>query len=99
MLGRDAFMWSDRVGLKGATNGEHEVANSTACAAVFAFKPKPMVRRMNESNHRRMSGETDHVTCMYELESLRTPEEKSPRRGGRHNRESARNELVLLPKR
>ena len=42
MLGRDAFMWSDRVGLKGATNGEHEVANSTACAAVFACTPRPI---------------------------------------------------------
>ena len=68
MLGRDAFMWSDRVGLKGATNGEHEVANSTACATVFAFKPKPMVRRMKESNIRA----TDHVTyATYEKRKAR----------------------------
>ena len=56
MLGRDAFMWSDRLGLKGATNGD-KVANSTACATVFAFKPKPtMVRRMKSKMAESQSG-------------------------------------------
>ena len=46
MLGRDAVMWSDRIGLKGETNGSGD-ANSTAGATVFARAP--MVRRMRQS--------------------------------------------------
>ena len=38
MLGRDAVMWSDRIGLKGETNGSED-ANSTAGATVFARAP------------------------------------------------------------
>ena len=46
MLGRDAVMWSDRIGWKGETNGSGD-ANSTAGATVFARAP--MVRRMRQS--------------------------------------------------
>ena len=46
MLGRDAVMWSDRIGLRGETNGSED-ANSTAGATVFARAP--MVRRMRQS--------------------------------------------------
>ena len=44
-------MWSERLGLKGAANGG-EVANSTACATVFACTPMPpmvaMIKQKNE---------------------------------------------------
>ena len=46
MLGRDAVMWSDRIGLKGETNGSED-ANSTAGATVFA--QPPMAIRMRQS--------------------------------------------------
>ena len=50
MLARDALIWSDRLGLKGETNGG-KVANSTVAAADFACKP--MVQSKNEAEQTR----------------------------------------------
>lgn len=58
MLARDELMWSDRLGLKGETK-DGEVANSTACAAVFACTPQPMVQK----NGMLRQSADEHSTC------------------------------------